>query len=219
MNDQDLLAAYIHQFALADHMSQDLLRCLRLYRFAAQTEIYSQDRDPTVIYFLVAGKIQVNHYHPNGKHLILGNLTPLAVIGDLGLFYDNDLSMTITALEPSILLGIEKGLAVRYGYDDPRFLRLIIRNLAAKLYGSTVVLTRTVLPLIGQVAAYLLDQPTDVDNQIRLESKQYLAGLTGTTVRHLNRVFKSLEAENLIRLSGNRLEILNRTELARYTEL
>jgi CRP-like cAMP-binding protein len=96
MNDQDLLAAYIHQFALADHMSQDLLRCLRLYRFAAQTEIYSQDRDPTVIYFLVAGKIQVNHYHPNGKHLILGNLTPLAVIGDLGLFYDNDLSMTIT---------------------------------------------------------------------------------------------------------------------------
>ncbi len=218
-NEQALIQQYIGQFSLAEHLNRDLLRCLRLFHCKADAEVYRQDNTSSYVYLLVSGKLQVNYIHQNGKVSILANLEPLTLVGEVELFYNLEMRMNIIAIENSILLGIEKAFAIRYGYDDPRFLRFVIQNLTSKLYDSSTILTRTILPLSGQVAAYLLDQPTNTDGKFTLESKLYLSGLMGTTTRHLNRVFKTLETENIIRLERDQVEILDREALVHYTEL
>ncbi|HEX3051759.1 MAG TPA: Crp/Fnr family transcriptional regulator [Aggregatilineaceae bacterium] len=211
----DLPARYIRAFALDQHLNQDLLRCLKVYQYAPQVEFYVQTDEQTIIYLLVAGKVQINHYHANGKLSVLAMMTPLAVIGDLELFSYEAIKTNVITLEESVLLGIEKGFALKYGADDPRFLRFIIQHLTAKLYQTSRIHTGNVLPLIKRLAAYLLEQDEDV---IALSSKSHLAGLLGTTPRHLNRVLNTLADEGSIQPSPHTIRILKRDSLKRRTE-
>jgi CRP/FNR family transcriptional regulator, putaive post-exponential-phase nitrogen-starvation regulator len=213
------LEHYIQQFALDQHLNRDMLRCLQVVQFAPQVEIYSQAAEQIYIYFLVAGKIQVNYAHPNGKLSVLADVLPFAVIGDLELFTYDDIKTNVLTLENTTLLRLEKIFALKYGYDDPRFLRLVIRNLTTKLYGSSLVVTRNALPLVSQFADYLLEQPTSTDGKILLEHKRHIANKLGATIRHFNRILKKLQTENIIQLSGNTLEILDRERLEQYTEI
>lgn len=204
---------YVDQFALHEHLNADLLRCLRLTELPAQAELMMQTDELTTLYFLVAGKAQVGHDHINGKQAVLAMLTPLTVIGDLELFTNDTVKTTVIALEKSVFLGIEKPLVMRYGYNDPRFLRFIIQNLSSKLYQTSFIQIGQMLPLVSRFAAYLLDR----DNAL-LPPKSHLAGLFGTTLRHLNRVIKQLETEDVIRIDNRRLTILNRAQLEIYAQ-
>lgn len=209
----DLCQHYIQKFALHEHLNADLLRGLRLYQLPAQAPLYVQTEELTTLYFLVAGKAQVGHDHLNGKQAVLAMLTPLTVIGDLELFTDDKVTTTITTFEPTVLLGIEKALVMRYGYDDPRFLRFIIHHLTIKLSQSGVIQVGQVMPLISRFAAYLL---AGNDSQT-LPPKAHLAGLLGTTVRHLNRVIQQLQTEGVIRLDNRTLIILKHDQLIAYS--
>src|SRR5215213_6509905 len=135
----DLRSHYIQKFSLDAHLNRDLLRCLRVYQFPTQSQLYVQTDELTTLYFLVSGKLQVGHDHANGKQAVLAMLRPLTVIGDLELFTADTITTTIITLEPCVLLGIEKSLVMRYGYDDPRFLRFMIHNLTDKLYKSGII--------------------------------------------------------------------------------
>ncbi|HEX2619583.1 MAG TPA: Crp/Fnr family transcriptional regulator [Phototrophicaceae bacterium] len=217
-NSSALIEQHVRDFALRDHLNPDLLRCLRLFQFPAQVELYSQTGEQKWLYFLVTGKVQVTYYHLNGKESILALLTPLALIGDLELFTQMDIETTVLTAEASTLLGIEKAFALRYGYDDSRFLRFVIQNLTAKLYGSSHIQIQQSLPLISRIAVYLLSQPVMSGEVVTLESVAHLAGLMGTTNRHLNRVVRQLVIEGLITRQKNRVRILNRVGLMKYAE-
>jgi CRP-like cAMP-binding protein len=185
-----------------------------LVQLPPQTEFYLQTGEQTSIYFLVAGKVQVNYAHTNGRLSVLAMMLPLALIGDLELFSYDTIQTNVMTLEPTVLLGIEKEFVLRFGYDDPRFLRFVIHHLTSKLYQTSLLQTGHSLPLINRLAAYLLTQP-DV---IPFDSKADLAGLMGTTTRHLNRVFKTLETENLIHIEQHTIHILDRAELQRRAQ-
>ena len=210
----DFRQHYIQRFALHEHLNADLLRGLRLYHLPARAPLYVQTDELTTLYFLVSGKAQVAHDHLNGKQAVLAMLTPLTVIGDLELFTDDRVTTTITTFEPCVLLGIAKPLVMRYGYDDPGFLRFIIHNLRGKLYQSGMIQVGQVFPLISRFAAYLL---AGEDTQA-FPPKTHLAGLLGTTVRHLNRVIERLHTEGVIQLHDHTLTILNRPQLESYTQ-
>ncbi len=213
------LQEYIERFQLAEHLNSDLLRSLRLYRLDEERELNLSDRDQARLYFLVAGSVYVSYDHLDGTRSAIGTITPLALIGELDLFIDDpNLRLGITTAEPSIFLYIERDFALRYGYNDPRFLRLVINNLSTKLIRSTLILRHNVLPLSGQVAALLITQTSDGSNRLRLQSKTYLAELVGTTTRHLNRILNSFAAEGLITVEENLIDIIDRQALTRHAK-
>ena len=209
-----MIEPYLQKFSLRDHLNADLVRCLRLVQFPPQTEFYLQAGEQTSIYFLVSGKVQVNYAHTNGKLSVLAMMSPLALIGDLELFTTDTIQTNVMTLEATILLGIEKEFVIRFGYDDPRFLRFVIHQLTSKLYHTSLIQTGNVLPLINRLSVYLLAQP----NPLPLDSKAHLAGLLGTTTRHLNRVLKTLELEGLVRIEQRCITILDRAGLQRYAQ-
>ena len=177
--------------------------------------------DPTLarLYFLVAGSVYVSYDHLDGTRSTIGMMTPLALIGELDLFVEPNLRLNITTAEPSIFLYIESEFALRYGANDPRFLRLIIQNLASKLIRSTLILRHNVLPLSGQVAALLLTQTSDTQPQLRIQSKHYLAELVGTTTRHLNRILNNFVTDGLTKVEENAIEVCDRDALIQHAKL
>jgi CRP-like cAMP-binding protein len=149
---------------------------------------------------------------------VLALVSPLAILGDLELFSYETLKTNVVTTEASVLLGIEKDFVLQYGYDDPRFLRFVIHNLTAKLYQTSLYQTGNVLPLAARLATYLIEQPVTPDGVILLPARTHLAGLLGTSPRHLNRVIKDLEGAGLIRRDRQRLRILDRAGLARRAD-
>jgi CRP-like cAMP-binding protein len=154
----------------------------------------------------------------DGTRSSIGTLAPLALIGELDLFIEPNLRLSITTAEPSTFLYIEREFALRYGANDARFLRLVIHNLSTKLIRSTLILRHNVLPLSGQVAALLITQTADGNNRLRLQSKSYLAELVGTTTRHLNRILNSFAVEGVIAVEENLIVICDREALTRHAK-
>ena len=189
---------YVSQWHLADHLNPDLLRSLHFMQLAAGRDIVIRDDDDALLYFLVEGSVQVAYDHLNGKQSVVGTMVPLAMIGDLDLFYRPNLQLTIVTQEASSFLTLTRTLALQYGQDDARFLRLVIHNLAVKLTASTLILKHNVLPLIGQVAAYLVEKADHQNATVEIRSKAYLAELMGTTLRHVNRILNTLAERQII---------------------
>jgi CRP-like cAMP-binding protein len=218
MKKSAALQAYVQQYQLADHLNADLLRCLQLYRLDEGRDLNLDDPALARLYFLVEGSLHVTYDHLDGTHSAIGTLNPLALIGELDLFVEPNLRLSISTAEPSTFLYIESGFALRYGANDPRFLRLVIQHLSEKLIRSTLILRHNVLPLNGQVAALLLTQSSPEQNKVRIQSKSYLAELVGTTTRHLNRILNDFVADGLITIEENQIEIRDRKALTRFAK-
>lgn len=208
--------AYIDRFHLADHLNVDLLRCLHLYRLDTGREIEVNDPTQARLYFLVEGSVHVSYDYLDGTRSSIGTLTPMELIGELDLFVEPNLRLSLTTAEPCTFLYIERDFALRYGANDPRFLRLIIQNLSTKLIHSTLILRHNVLPLSGQVAALLLSKTSVAQPLLPIQTKSYFAALVGTTPRHLNRILNTFVADGLIRVEENLIEILDRPALTHY---
>lgn len=193
-----LIDRYVTAFGLQESLNPDLLRCLRAYHVPASRELFTEFHQQQTLYFLVAGQVQVNRYHPNGKLAVLALMSPFSVIGDVELFNHPAAISNVTTLQPSVLLGIERQLVLQYGYNDPVFLRFIITHLTHKLYHTSLLQTSHSLPLPSRLALYLLAQPLRADGSVILPSKADLAALLGTTPRHLNRVVKQWKEKEII---------------------
>lgn len=95
---------YVDQFKLADHLSADLLRCLRILRLEEDREPDLSDGEQAKLDFLVEGSIHVLYDHWDGTRPSIGILTPLALVGELDLFVEPDLRLSITTAEQSTYL-------------------------------------------------------------------------------------------------------------------
>lgn len=215
-DDATAITQAVETFGLRQHLNADLLRGLRLYTFPAQAVVYAQAADPVMLYLLVQGRIEVHINQPSGRQAVLAVMEPLSLVGDVELFSRQPILSTVTALEPCRFLGIDRAAALRWGGDDPRFLRLIIANLTAKLQGSSSIQSERGLPLTARLAAHLLRQAAS--DTLSYSSKTQLAALLGSTPRHLNRVLRLLENAGLLRATAGRIQVLDRARLERLSE-
>lgn len=217
-SQQHNLNKYIDAYNLKEHLNDDLLSCLRVYHFEPQQAVFTALTEQTHLYFLVEGKAQISYYLANGKRSIIMIITPFSIVGDMEIFDDDEVQLNVITTEASILLGIRKADVLQYGYDDAPFLRFIIRHMSAKLRDTGFYQLASDMPLINRVSAYLLGQPM-TDNQIAVESKTLIADFLSTTPRHLNRVIKLLEDDQIIRWERGKVIILDLSKLESCGEL
>ncbi len=206
---------YVSQFDMASFLNEDLLRSLRLFHFPAFSNIYIEGNEQHYFYFLVEGQVQVNHYHWNSRVVVFALGKPFAAMGDLEIFTERRLGSNVIATEDTIMLGITTTAVDRYGADDLRFLHFLIEQLRDKIFKITHLQTNHLLPVINQLAAYILMQAEHVKNDvIFLPGKEELASLLRTTPRHLNRVLKELVSDGAISTDYPLVHILNRQALS-----
>ena len=158
--------------------------------------------------------MQVIQYHWNSQVVVFTLGKPFAAMGDLEISTKRRLGSNVIATEDTIMLGITTTAVECYGADDPRFLHFVIEQLRNKISKITHLQTNHLLPVINQLAAFILIQAEHVQNDvIILPGKEELASLLRTTPRHLNRVLKELVCNNAISTDYPLIHILNRQAL------
>ncbi|TYB91344.1 MAG: winged helix-turn-helix domain-containing protein [Kosmotoga sp.] len=104
-------------------------------------------------------------------------------------------------------------VARKYLMERPVFLRMVIRELAFKLYHNDIVRTLTSsTPLKKRVATYLLLMTSDERNErmldeLETESQIEISELLGSSYRHVNRVMKELSDDGVITVNRSQIKI------------
>ncbi len=204
---------YISTFDMTRFLNDDLLNNLRIFHFPAYSNVYIEEAEQYMLYFLVEGQVQCSHYHLNGKLAVIALSNPFEVIGEIEIFNEDRLHSNVIATQRTVMLGIERDIVRRYGTNDPQFLHFLIDQLKVKLYRTNALQMNQVLPLISRLSLYLLSQSLNKDNSFVLPAKEELASLMGTTTRHLNRVLKQLVESGCVSSGYPLVKILDRLSL------
>lgn len=207
------IAYYVEKYRMTEFLNENLIKHLRLFRFQPDTPVFIEQDEQHMLYFLVEGQVQCNHYHANGKVAIFAISTPLTAIGDMEIMSDEPVYSNVIAMRAVTMLGINRATVHHYGSDDPRFLRFLNDQLRKKIYALNALKKHEVLPLRQRLILYMLSQQTSGENAIILPAKDDLAAILGSTSRHLNRVLRELVNDSLISDSYPMIRIPDRAAL------
>lgn len=215
--DNDLSLIYIKKFSLQNYLNQDLIRYCEVHIFERNELICTLNETMNYMYFLVQGKAKVYTLLSTGKSLLICFNNPLSIMGDLE-FMDNPFAdCNVSALEECTLLAIPLSKIKKFAYNDPIFLRFMIRSLHIKLRSNSSYSSINLLyPLENRFASYLISSlPTNINTlTLEIEGLNHISELLGSSYRHLNRVVKSLCDKKIISKDKNRITILDYNKLS-----
>jgi CRP/FNR family transcriptional regulator, cyclic AMP receptor protein len=197
-------------------------------KFPAGAMILTADQPGEMAYVILEGTLKVSTIESNGRELTLALLGPGEVVGELAVADRAGRSADVTALEPSVLVWLDRGTFVQLRRDIPAVTENLLRLLARRLRLANAQLqAMATLDVHGRVARQLLalagalgeDLP-DGSSRIPLRITQSdLAALVGATRVRVNEVLVGFTRRRLIAVDRqHRITIRNRAELEAYVE-
>lgn len=156
----------------------------------------------------------------NGKYSVVAVETPVSLVGSVEVLNGAIIQFDVIAMEETTVLCIPVAAARKYGKVDPVFLQFINDDLIRKLVTYTHMASTMILNLTSRFAIYLITTSRREGKSLRLEKRETLAALLGTTERHLSRVIHSLAKEGVISVTGRGtiVEIVNFKALEALSE-
>lgn len=205
INDSKMLNFFIEKYELHEIFEEEIIHSMKLYSFEKGEFICRRGEKLSHLYFLVAGKLKVSTTLPNGKSLLLRFYKPLSIIGDIELLTEYDVRCDVECTSEATVIAVWYKDIINYSYNNPEFLRFIIKNLSHKIYTvSNFTAINLLYPVENRFASYLVSTALDECNslyqeEIKTSKLTDIASLLGTSYRHLNRVIKDLVAKNIIK--------------------
>ncbi|MDF2547857.1 MAG: transcriptional regulator [Anaerosolibacter sp.] len=200
----NLLYTYIEKYNLKDIFDQEVIQYMALYTLD-KGECICQSGDMfQSMFFLVKGKLKIYTVQENGKALLLRFNKPLSIVGDMEYLTGYQARCNVEAVNKCMLIEIKYEHLNKFSYNDPKFLRFLIKQICHKLYTiSNATALNLLYPVENKFASYLLstmvNEQEDVHREELKSSKlTEVATLLGTSYRHLNRVIRQLEKEGII---------------------
>ncbi|WP_042222270.1 Crp/Fnr family transcriptional regulator [Oceanobacillus manasiensis] len=194
-----------------------------LQSFKSQEIILHEGRELESLLFLVEGKVKVTSSVATGKSLLLRFVQPFSIIGDIELVRDVPVQSQIKAVEESLLIGLPRDYIKKHEMDNPKFLQILLDHVTYKLQTCTTASRVNSLASVeNRFASYLLStHSADSDQPFGLELKttnlQEIAGLLGTTYRHLNRVIQNLIQNEIIEKDKHLIQIQDWEQLEKMS--
>ena len=74
---------YIDKYKLGDILPPEIMTYISIKTYKKNSLILEADKTIENLYFLLEGKIEVNSILENGKHIIIDELFPFSVFGDI----------------------------------------------------------------------------------------------------------------------------------------
>ncbi len=213
IHDSKQLQYWLQYHQLNQIFPPDQIPKMRLVSMAAGEQVYQTGEALQKVHILVKGKLKIFFLQENGSIYLIGFNKDFAILGDLELFEDYPLHNEVAAMEPSILIEIDKDELLRTCWDYPPFLRFLIKHVSRKFHSSSVKANALSLyPLESRLAAYLLTVYTDENQSVSfVKTNRYtdLANLLGCSYRHLHRTLQDFVAKGWIEKSGRQIRILD----------
>lgn len=182
--------------------------------------IISEGSDTTEVYLICSGRVQISLFSLHGREVILREMGPHQIFGELAAIDGRPRSADVCAVEDTVLAHMRGeqfveflGAVPQAGLWMSRLLAARIRNLTSRAFELAT------LPVAGRVQSELLrlvreaDVGTDHVVIHPMPTHADLAARIGTHREAVTRELNLLAGENILRQSGRRVEILSVAKL------
>lgn len=192
--DPARLALYLEEAGLTE-IAADFPAAL--YRCPAGRDIVRQGEELTNLYVFLKGRAKVVRLMENGRTMLHAFYRGVSLLGDLEICRGDLAALSsVRAVTDAWLIGFELAGKREAMLRDPRLLRLMCTELAAKLEQASASAAQNLLyPLSERLFDYMRQaQPGDVFS----ESLTGVSELLGVSYRHLLRTLKAFEERGLV---------------------
>ncbi len=209
-----LLKYYFVKYDIENIFDDNIINYAQLHFYHKDELILKAENELEYYYLLVKGKIKISYLFENGKSMLLKFYKEFNIIGDLELLKDKPIRCNVEATEDTYLIAIPSNILRKKYMNNVDFLHHLVDSLSEKLE-ATINNTsyNFIYPLTNRLASYLVEHITDKSTIVLSSSFKEIAQFLGTTYRHLNRTFKELEAEKIIKCENTTIYILDETRL------
>ena len=186
-------------------------------------EILFSEGDEGKGFFVIAqGRLKIFKVSPEGKEQILHILGPGQPFGEVSVFAGQRFPANAQALENARVFFLPRAAMVNLIAANPSLALNMLAVMSKKLRQFAAQIENLSLKeMPARLASYLiyLAEEQGVDEVVTLKiSKGQLASILGTIPETLSRIFAKLSGQNLIRVEGKKIALLDRSGLEDLAE-
>lgn len=173
--------------------------------------LFAQGEVASGFYIIASGRVKIYKLSPDGKERILHIVLPVSTFAEAAIFGDGRYPAFAETLEASTLIYFPKDDFLDLLYGHSQIAINMIGGLSKFLRQFTSQIEDlTFRDVPARLARYLADLGGDEEASITLPiSKSQLASNLGTVSETLSRTFRKLSDEEIIRVQGRIIEILD----------
>jgi CRP/FNR family cyclic AMP-dependent transcriptional regulator len=229
VNNSDDTRSLLSQVRLFEGLSPSQLDWVsrRAHRrvFPAGSNVMLAEQPGEAVYIVLSGTLKVHSEQADGRDVILSILGSGDTLGEMSLIDSVGRSASVTTLEDSLLLWMDKETFSQLLAEFPPVARNLVRILSARLrLSDQLIQALATLDVYGRVARQVLafaekygrTSPQGV--QIRIAFTQGdMADLVGASRKRVNQVMVSFKEQGLLCTDAEgRIVVLDKEGLARY---
>ncbi len=204
-------------FRLVKNAPQDIQHRLGRKTVQQGDELISQGESPDKVYIMRDGLVKITKLEANGKEFSFGFLGKGELIGEIEVFLEQPFACRVTTLKDTSVYRLSKHLFLEWIERDRELNRLILKDMAFRLYTLS---TRTSFQMLYPVE-YVIMKILYISQKDNVEiTKTDLADYLGITIRSMNRTLNRLKEKGILLFAENRLSIRSqeklKQELMRY---
>jgi len=199
---------------LAQLTAAELARvCARatIVRLRAGEWLFRQDDPATRFYFVRDGQMRLFRLSADGEEKIVEIIGPAQTFAEATLFMGTGYPVCAAALEPCVLIGLDAADFAAMLRDSPSTCFALLASLSQRLHALIAEIDRLTLHSASErVASWLLEQLPPGAYALTLQvPKATLAARLSIKPETWSRIARRLSARGLIRVTGNRIDILD----------
>jgi CRP/FNR family transcriptional regulator len=190
--------------------------------FKAGELIFKQGTPNLHFLCLTSGMVKLYIEGFDSKNLIIGIVKPIEYILGPGIYVDSKHHYSAMAIEDSTACLVETTVFKNLIRTNPDFAEAFIRKvslLSILNFEQVISLTQKQMPgRIADVLIYLKDKVYETNPFITTLTRQDLADMSGMSKESAIRILKEFKDEDIIKVDGNHIEILNDEQLRKISQ-
>lgn len=195
-------------------LRESYLARARLIKVKRGQIVISEGSETEEVYLVRSGKVQISLFSPHGREVILRDMGPDRLFGELAAIDRLPRSANVVALDDSLLAQMRGdefvaflGAVPQAGLWMSKLLVAHVRNLTSRAFELATV------PVAGRIQGELLRLALEAgpqDDQVVLPMPTHsdLAARIGTHREAVTRELNQLAGEGILRQSGRKVEVL-----------
>jgi CRP-like cAMP-binding protein len=205
---------------LPESEREQLASTLRRRRYSKGEVIFHRDDPGSSLFIIGEGSVKIGLVSPEGKELILSLLAEGDSFGELALLDGEPRSADATALEPSVLMSLQRDAFLRFLQTHPgsaahliAALSRHVRRLTDRVYDAAFLDLQTRLAR----AVLKLSAGEEDGEPFRLTQTQ-IGAMVGATRESVNKWLGFYERRGIIRRDGRSVTVLQPKKLQDYAQ-